>query len=186
MTQSQIKPQQNLCEQVNLVRCNLFMKCLLLLAGFWGFNTPIQANPALSTFAMEDGCKRGAADGTQIAVLIEKTMSLLMKGTAPESTKRKTEVKKIMEILRKKEDDYNDKTERQQEEWIASSQTQINDFYEREIFKSNLQIRFMAMQSAYKIGIDKGFENGINDISSSESRYRREIENECKVIYSSK
>ena len=38
----------------------------------------------------------------------------------------------------------------------------------------------------FKIGIDKGFTNGINDVSTSESRYRREIENECKIIYSSK
>jgi hypothetical protein len=62
----------------------------------------------------------------------------------------------------------------------------INNTNTINTYKSNVQIRFMAMQSAFKIGIDKGFTNGINDVSSSESRYRREIENECKIIYSSK
>ena len=162
------------------------MKYLLLLVAFFGVLTPSHANPALSVFSMEDGCKRGAQDGAQIAVLIEKAMSLMMKGTEPESTIRKTEVKKIMNILRKKEDDYNDKTEKEQEKWIASSQTEISDFYDRQIYKSNVAIRFIAMQSAFKIGIDKGFINGVNDVSSSESRYRREIENECRVIYNSK
>ena len=162
------------------------MKYLLLLLVFFGAITPCHASPELSVFSMEDGCKRGAEDGAQIAVPIEKAMSLLMKGTEPESTKRKAEVKKIMNILRKREDDYNDRTEKEQAKWIASSQTDISDYYDRQIYKSNVQIRFMAMQSAFKIGIDKGFTNGINDVSSSESRYRREIENECKIIYSSK
>jgi hypothetical protein len=162
------------------------MKYLVLLFALFGAIAPSHAKPTLSIQAMEDGCKRGSQDGARIAVLVEKAMSAILKATEPESTVRKLEVKKILDISRKKEDDYNDKTEKEQDRWIASSQTDISDYYERQIFKSNVEIRFMAMQSAYKLGIDLGITNGINDISSSESRYRREIENECKIIYSSK
>jgi len=162
------------------------MKYLVFLFALFGAIAPSHASPELSVFAMEDGCKRGAQDGARIAVLAEKAMSSIMKATEPGSTMRKLEVKKIMDISRKKEDDYNDKTEKEQDKWIASSQTDISDYYERQIYKSNVEIRFMAMQSAYKLGIDIGITNGINDVSSSESRYRREIENECKIIYSSK
>jgi hypothetical protein len=107
----------------------------------------------------------------------------ILNSTTPDSAKRQAAIKRIIDISRKKEDEYNDKNEKIQESLIARGESDISDIYKRQIFKSNVEIRFMAMKSAFGLAIKKGMENAINDISSSEARYRREIESECKTIF---
>ncbi len=167
--------------------CIKHMKYLLFFILFLGVIAPSQADYSiLSNQSMEDGCKRGAQDGSEIAVLYEQAMVEILNSTTPESAKRQAAIKRIIDISRKKEDAYNDKIEKEQERWITRSESDISDFYKRQIFKSNVKIRFMAMQSAFGLAVKKGLENAVGNISSSESRYRREIENECIIIYSSK
>lgn len=167
--------------------CIKHIKCLLFFILCLGVIAPSKADYSiLSNQSMEDGCKRGAQDGSEIAVLYEQAMVEILNSTVPDSAKRQAAIKRIIDISRKKEDVYNDKNEKVQERLIARSESEISDIYKRQIFKSNVEIHFMAMKSAFGLAIKKGMENAINDNSSSESRYRREIEIECKTIFGSR
>jgi hypothetical protein len=162
------------------------MKYLLLFIALFAAIAPSYANSESSVLAMEDGCKRGAQDGAQIAVLTEQAFSTMILATLPDSPRRKLAIKTLTDLGRKKEDEYIDLKEKEKDSMIGLIDKRNDDFYIKQTLKTNIEILFMAMQRAYKIGIQKGMENAVNEISSSETRYRREIENECKKIFSSR